>query len=177
MPSKARTCFVPGCRSGYRGCKDKSSLFRPPKDAARRELWARNIKRADKELTTDCVVCERHFQLKYIERNFRHVINGERVEFPRDRPQLSDDAIPTVFPDAPKYFTKKTPVKRKERNLCNQALKPPKQKRTRTTNNAQSEKLSHLHDATDFSPSLSACQIRLASEHLGCNERKMDAKK
>lgn len=121
MPSsRSSTCFVPGCKGGYRSCSEKLSVFKAPKDPSRREQWARNIKRADKELTTDSVVCERHFDESFIERTYRHVVNGEVVEIPRDRRSLSDDAVPTVFPDAPKYFTKKAPVKRKDRNICEQ---------------------------------------------------------
>lgn len=129
MASKARTCFVPGCKSGYRSCLLKASLFRAPTDAARREIWARQIKRADKELTADCVVCERHFEEQYVEKTFRHVIGGKAAEIPRDRPHLKEDAVPTVFPDAPKYFTRKAPTKRKERNLCEQKAPPKKQRK------------------------------------------------
>ncbi|XP_077508835.1 uncharacterized protein LOC144120336 [Amblyomma americanum] len=137
MASKARTGFVPGCKSGYRSCPVKASLFRAPIAAARRELWARNIKRADKELTSDCVVCERHFEEKFIERTFRHVIGGKVVDIPRDRPHLKDDAAPTVFPDAPKYFTKKAPTKRKERNLCEQKAPSSKRRKLHAVADAQ----------------------------------------
>lgn len=62
MPSsRSSTCFVPSCKSGYRSCVDKLSVFRAPKDASRREQWARNITQADEELTHDGVVCECHF--------------------------------------------------------------------------------------------------------------------
>ncbi|XP_075733126.1 uncharacterized protein LOC142775554 [Rhipicephalus microplus] len=99
---------------------------------------ARNIKRGDKELTNDCVVCERHFEATFIQRTYRHVINGEVVEIPRDRPLLTEDAVPTIFPDAPKYLTKKTPTRRKERNLCEQG-EPPYKKRTTVKQQAPEE--------------------------------------
>ncbi|KAM7301545.1 uncharacterized protein ISCGN_017064 [Ixodes scapularis] len=136
MPLKGRTCYVPGCKSGYKSCTVKASLFRPPKDAFRRVQWAQNIKRADKDLTSDCAVCERHFEEHFIDRTFRHIIGGEIVEMPRDRPQLKSDAIPTVFPDAPKYFTKKAHIKRKERNLCEQGPPPAKKKKRTAANDA-----------------------------------------
>ncbi|XP_077534882.1 uncharacterized protein LOC144146828 [Haemaphysalis longicornis] len=129
MPPKPRTCFVPGCTSGYKSCTRKASLFRPPKDALKREQWARNIKGADKELSDNCGVCERHFEERFIERSGQHVIGGEVVHVARDQPSLTDDAVPTVFPDAPKYFTKRAPVKRKNRNLCEQGPPPSKRKR------------------------------------------------
>ena len=138
MPAKAGTCFVPGCKSGHKSCPPRVSSFRAPKDALRREQWARNIKRRDKELTNDCVLCERHFEATFIQRTYRHVINGEVVEIPRNRPPLTEDAVSTIFPDVPKYLTKKTPTRRKERNLCEQG-KPPTKKRTTVKQQAPEE--------------------------------------
>ncbi|KAH7974388.1 hypothetical protein HPB49_014856 [Dermacentor silvarum] len=138
MPAKAGTCFVPGCKSGYKSCPARVSSFRAPKDALKREQWARNIKRGDKELTNDCVVSERHFEATFIQRTYRHVNNGEMVEIPRDRPLLREDAVPTIFPDAPKYLTTKTPTRRKEGNLCEQG-EPPTKRRTTVKQQAPEE--------------------------------------
>ncbi|KAH8038995.1 hypothetical protein HPB51_004673 [Rhipicephalus microplus] len=60
------------------------------------------------------------------ERTFKHVINGEVVELERKRPALTDDAVPTIFPDAPLYFTKHVRKRRKERELANRYAQPPK---------------------------------------------------
>lgn len=127
------TCFVPGCNSGYRSCKTKFSLFRAPKEPERLQQWARNIKRGDKTLDDACVVCERHFEPSFIERTFKIVIQGKVEEIPRDVPLLVKEAVPTIFPDAPKYLSKPLPQKRKERNLCEQASRPrpPPAKRQR----------------------------------------------
>lgn len=122
-------CFVPGCRSGYPSFKETHSLFTAPLDPKRLEAWSRNIRRKDRTLDHTCVVCDRHFDERFIERTFRTTIKGEVVEIPRDRVRLSNDAIPTIFPEAPKYFTKSLPKKRKERNLCDQVLPKPKQRR------------------------------------------------
>ncbi|XP_049522524.1 uncharacterized protein LOC125945020 [Dermacentor silvarum] len=150
MPSsRSSTCFVPGCKGGYRSCSEKLSVFKAPKDLSRREQWARNIKRADKELTRDSVVCERHFDESFIERTYRHVINGEVVEIPRDRPRLSDDAVPTLFPDAPKYFTKKAPVKRKDRNVCEQHGPAKKRQKPNSVSRQQPEVLVQQQELED----------------------------
>ncbi|KAL1474164.1 hypothetical protein MTO96_038185, partial [Rhipicephalus appendiculatus] len=74
--------------------------------------------RGDKELDETCVVCSRHFDDRYVQRTFKHVINGEVVEIDRERPALTDDAVPTIFPDAPSYLTKAVPRKRKERSIA-----------------------------------------------------------
>ncbi|KAG0432937.1 hypothetical protein HPB47_020369 [Ixodes persulcatus] len=98
-----RTCFVPGCNSGYRSCKETRSLYRAPLECDRRETWSRNIKRSDRELHDGSVVCERHFESRFIQRTFQTTINGEVAEVLRERPLLTPDAVPTIFPDAPKH--------------------------------------------------------------------------
>ena len=52
----------------------------------------------------------------FIKRNYKHVINGQEVLLPKGRPTLSPDAVTTIFPNLPSYFTKKLPKKRKERD-------------------------------------------------------------
>ncbi|KAG0416364.1 hypothetical protein HPB47_006467 [Ixodes persulcatus] len=114
---RAQHCFVPGCKSGYRSSEQKRSLFSVPKDPAVFAQWQRNIPRADVSLSFTCAVCELHFEESCVERFYAdsHVINGEVVRLKRDRPVLKPDAIPTIFPNLPKYFTKKLPRKRKTR--------------------------------------------------------------
>lgn len=114
---RAQHCFVPGCKSGYRSSEQKRSLFSVLKDPAVFAQWQRNIPRADVSLTFTCAVCELHFEESCVERFYAdsHVINGEVVRLKRDRPVLKPDAIPTIFPNLPKYFTKKLPRKRKTR--------------------------------------------------------------
>lgn len=51
------------------------------------------------------------------------------MEIQRDRPSLRDDAVPTIFPDVPSYFTQKLPKKRKSENICQQLLRPRKRKK------------------------------------------------
>lgn len=118
MPArKGNTCFVPLCKGGYKSSEEKVSLFRAPTDPVRLQEWSRNIKRNNKILDNTCVVCSRHFDERYIQRTFKHVTNGEVVELERERPALTGDAVPTIFPDAPLYFTKHVPKKRKETSL------------------------------------------------------------
>lgn len=62
------------------------------------EQWARNIKRADKELSDNCGVCERHFEERFIERSWQHVIGGEVVHVARDRPSLLTTQYRLCFP-------------------------------------------------------------------------------
>ncbi|KAH9374762.1 hypothetical protein HPB48_011345 [Haemaphysalis longicornis] len=129
MPEeKERTCFVPLCKGGYKSFKEKVSLLRAPADPVRLQNGRENIKRGDKVLDETCVVCSRHFDDRYIQRTFKHVINGEDVEFDRERPSLTPDAVPTIFPDGPAYLTKPVPRKRKERNIADCTAPPAKRK-------------------------------------------------
>nr|XP_037284093.1 uncharacterized protein LOC119176846 [Rhipicephalus microplus] len=114
MSKHQRHCFAPGCNGGYvSACKQgkKVSLFSAPFDDERRKAWERAIPHADKPLEKSCVVCEAHFDERFIVRSYKHVINGELAEIPRDRPTLTADAIPTIVPNVPAYLSK-LPAKR-----------------------------------------------------------------
>ncbi|KAK8775731.1 hypothetical protein V5799_030923 [Amblyomma americanum] len=87
--------------------------------------WSRAIPRADKALEENSAVCERHFDSRFIVRDFKHIINGAEVLIPRSIPALSEDAVPTVFPNLPKYISRMLPKERKRRN-ASQAPIPSK---------------------------------------------------
>nr|XP_054922932.1 uncharacterized protein LOC129382775 [Dermacentor andersoni] len=112
-----RWCFVPGCDTGYRKTTEKVSLFRAPSCKQAFAKWARAIPRADKALQENSAVCEKHFDSRFIVRDFKHVINGTEVLIPRCIPALSEDAVPTVFPNLPKYFSRTLPKERKRRGV------------------------------------------------------------
>lgn len=57
-------------------------------------------------------LCELHFEERYILKTYTHVINGQTVETPRGRWDLQNDAIPTLFPNIPKYLSSKAPASR-----------------------------------------------------------------
>ncbi|KAH8027952.1 hypothetical protein HPB51_011513 [Rhipicephalus microplus] len=127
MPArKGRTCFVLLCKGGYKSSEIKVSLFLAPTDPFLLQEWSRNIKRDDKVLDNTCVVCSRHFDERYILRTFKHFINEEAVELECERPALTDDVVPTIFPDALLYFTKHVPKRRKDRDLTHYYAPPPK---------------------------------------------------
>ncbi|XP_040073445.1 uncharacterized protein LOC120845949 [Ixodes scapularis] len=164
MPAKkGRTCFVPLCKGGYKSAAEKVSLFRAPVDPLRRQEWARNIKREDKVLDETCVVCSRHFDERYIEKTFKHVINGELVELDRERPVLTDDAVPTIFPNAPSYLTRPVPKKRKERNLADRGTPPVKRRAASGSThdsdpgNACTEPAPETHPFSDILPPSMYC--------------------
>ncbi|XP_075737397.1 uncharacterized protein LOC142776968 [Rhipicephalus microplus] len=118
MPKgRHRHCYAPGCRTGYSGVKAEKqlSLFSVPKDEARRALWEKNLHRSDKLLDSKCAVCELHFDKRYIQRDYVHIVNGKEVRIERGTPALTSDAVPTVLPNAPKYLSSTAPPKRAPR--------------------------------------------------------------
>ncbi|KAH8036703.1 hypothetical protein HPB51_004087 [Rhipicephalus microplus] len=48
-------------------------------------------------------------------RHYVHIVNEKEVHIPRDVPALKESAIPTFFPNLPKYMTKTLPKERKRR--------------------------------------------------------------
>lgn len=85
---------MPGCKNGNR---QRLSLFAVPADDERFEVWKRALSGFGKTLEKKCVVCEKHFESHFICRTYKHTINGQLVEIPRNRPSLLPEAVPTRF--------------------------------------------------------------------------------
>ncbi|XP_075557368.1 uncharacterized protein LOC142589704 [Dermacentor variabilis] len=141
-PKKQRAqnfCYAPRCRTGQKGAP-RFSMFTAPKDPKVRKIWQYNLRRLDKPLTQFSSVCERHFDPRFIVRDYVHIINGAEVRIPRGKPRLAEGAIPTLLPDLPGYLSKKLPKQRptKGRQLSEPVVKtilqatpspPPKKKK------------------------------------------------
>ncbi|XP_077497729.1 uncharacterized protein LOC144108345 [Amblyomma americanum] len=123
-------CFVPGCTTGYKSCKEKLSLFGVPKDEELSLKWQRNIPRADKPLVRNAAVCKLHFDPQFVLRHFEHNIQGKTVRLERSRPVLQPDAVPTKFPNVPKYLSKPVPKKRNPKKRLDPQFVPSKRRRT-----------------------------------------------
>lgn len=116
--TRQRHCFAPHCTSGYVSSRKPGQhvpLFSVPKDRERFEMWRRAVPWADKTLDENSALCALHFDDRYVKRHFTYVINGETVEILRERPVLTNDAVPTIWPNAPSYLSKKPPEKRQSR--------------------------------------------------------------
>jgi len=76
-------------------------------------VWNKKIPRADKNLTAKDCVCELHFLAEYIikEKVFKEA-DGKDIQYELCKPKLVAEAIPTLFPNLPKYLSDKT-MKRK----------------------------------------------------------------
>ncbi|KAH7973023.1 hypothetical protein HPB52_020503 [Rhipicephalus sanguineus] len=123
-------CFAPRCRTGYSRVEDAPKAFNVPRDAERRREWERNLHRA--KLDESCAVCELRFEPRFVIRDFVHLIDGKEARIPRDKPLLTEDAVPTILANLPKYLTKTTPNSRKKRKKC-ESDDAPLNKRSRST--------------------------------------------
>lgn len=124
-PVKRQThCFAPGCSTGYVSARKagvKRSVFTVPNDEDRLKAWQRSVPRGDKLLDRTAVLWELHFEQRFV-RDYTHIVNGEVVKIPRGRPCLTDDAIPSIFPNTPSYLSKKLPQKRSCRTSRGEVL-------------------------------------------------------
>ena len=110
-------CASPMCKS-HAGIK---RLFKFPKDASRREAWSRAINRKGFVPTQYSYLCIDHFaqqDIKYI-KNIENK-DGSNTKYEYKQIKLTDSAVPCIFPNQPKYFTKNVPklrygVERRER--------------------------------------------------------------
>ena len=132
-----RTCWAPGCKSGYRSqiTTEPRHFFCAPSNPVRLALWSRRIPR-DGVLTSKHFLCDLHFEERFIIKVYKHVINGQVVETERSKWSLTSDAEPTKFPNLPSYLNKKIPKSRpcKIRNTKNDRDgKPEKEKMIDTT--------------------------------------------
>lgn len=112
MPYK---CCVPGCNSNYSAAGDDHvSIYRFPSDAARHELWIRKIPRANLTVTKHTRICIRHFDERFIVRNYTFCgADGLMKSEARPVPLLTDDSYPSIFPDLACYLSEKLPPVRK----------------------------------------------------------------
>lgn len=107
-----KSCFVPRCRTGYKSCHEKFSLFSAPKDEQRLNLWRRAIPRKDRLLQASDYVCERHFEPELVSKTWTAEYKGNVLVSTPRRASLANNAVPTRFPDCPPYLSK-TPKSRK----------------------------------------------------------------
>lgn len=123
-------CFALGCHSGYPGAP-KASLFAAPTDDELRKKWESNLRRTDKPLTESSAVCERHFEPRFILRDYVHIINGTEVRLPRGKPSLAPGAVPTLLPDCASNLSVTPVSERSERKRAAAASVPAAGKKPR----------------------------------------------
>ncbi|XP_071569448.1 uncharacterized protein [Temnothorax nylanderi] len=100
----SKYCAVPNCKTGYKSLKMKSSYFRVPTNSERLKKWQAAI--PGKKLIPSHLVCEKHFEEKYISRKYiKHDANGKVIaEVIYKRPRLHESAVPTIFESNEQIF-------------------------------------------------------------------------
>lgn len=162
-PKRQTHCFAPNFTTGYVSARKKeASVFAVPDDEERLRAWQRAIPRADKPLEKTSVVCELHFEPRFVVRHYTHVVNKEVVKIPRGRPCLSEDAIPTLFPNVPEYLSKKLPKKRQSRTSSGEVAG----KRRKTSDGPTREAASCDDDGSSFTADGAATSSACTLEKL-----------
>ena len=115
---------MPGCKTGYKSCKEKRSLFRAPKDPVELEKWRKAIQRADRILSCKDCVCELHFAPEWVSRSYEVVVRHEVCRIPRGCSMLLKGAVPHIFPNLPSYLS--TTIASKRRPLRRETAIPRK---------------------------------------------------
>ncbi|KAF2884902.1 hypothetical protein ILUMI_21273 [Ignelater luminosus] len=104
MPNR---CCVEGCKNSYSVYSEKCSVFHFPKKLEKANVWLQNISRKDYNITKSSVVCENHFEEKFIVREDKATRpDGTILTIKRKIPKLTVDAVPTIFdqnPDTKKF--------------------------------------------------------------------------
>ena len=112
-------CCVPSCKSGYDSQATpptvKLAFYRFPPEPGIRHTWIRNISRSEQEPNDYSRVCSIHFkdsdfQTERTDKRFKSKKNsGQTRPAELQRRLLLQDAVPSVFPNLPKYFNKEVP--------------------------------------------------------------------
>lgn len=111
-------CCAPSCSGNYGyGDAPKVAVFSFPEDENIRKQWVKAIPRADFTPSKSSKVCELHFKKEDIIRDVT-TLNKKTCESSTSflkRPRLKVGAIPSIFPNCPKYLSKSCSINRKSR--------------------------------------------------------------
>jgi hypothetical protein len=109
------------CTGSYDAASDrpreKLSVFHFPADVALRDKWYKSVPRNPEEYKNNKrppVVCGKHFSTEFIVREDKVTrSDGTVLSVLRKKPKLTENAYPTIFPNAPSYQSSEPPRKRK----------------------------------------------------------------
>lgn len=122
-----RRCFVEDCKSGYKSCREKVSLFKAPNDPERLQAWAAAIPGGGRQLTSRDYVCEKHFTSNMIRRDkYYGEFRGEVILDHPKKPGLRPEAVPCIFLPSAASLTsskKKPPVREASSNTSHATVK------------------------------------------------------
>ncbi|CAN8000196.1 unnamed protein product [Ixodes hexagonus] len=158
-----RQCFVPWCDTGYKSCRQKYSLFSAPKDPGRLQLWRQAIPREDRAILPSDYVCERHFEPRFVSKTWTKEYNGYIVASAPRRASLTDDAVPSIFPERSAYPL--NPARHRKRATASQCVDVPKRKHVRCNYaEDQPDDVDCGHGTSENSATVDAPQVVPSSE-------------
>ncbi|XP_023231795.1 uncharacterized protein LOC111631721 [Centruroides sculpturatus] len=100
-------CCVTGCKGNY-PTGPKVQVFSFPKEAELAEKWKRAIPRDNLIVSKTTKVCEQHFHPSEIVRTSTDSSRNKGCPRTLVRPSLLPTAVPSIFPNCPKYLSKST---------------------------------------------------------------------
>lgn len=109
-----KECCIPICNSNYGSSLKESgakyiSMFSFPKSEEAKRKWLRAIPRDNWSPSQYSTVCAKHFcdsEIIKVERHFNS--DGTYQDVPLKNPKLLESAIPSIFPNLPKYLSFKS---------------------------------------------------------------------
>ncbi|XP_049783935.1 uncharacterized protein LOC126185140 [Schistocerca cancellata] len=145
-----RRCSVFGCRSNYDSETERTTTFSLPSDESRRALWLRNIP-TDLTKLKRPNICVKHFDESCVIQVDIIMDRGQLKEFPRIIPKLTENAVPTIFPNTPSNCSKSTTKVRRLADVEDYHLKKAIQDSIESNNlHLQQNSLSCLNDISVF---------------------------
>ena len=145
-----RRCSVFGCRTNYDSQDQHHTTFSLPKNEDLRKEWLRKIP-TDFSKIKNPVVCIKHFEESSIIYVDKVMVKGELKEFPRERLKLIDNAVPTIFPNAPSYLTISTPKVTRLPDVEQKQLEAAIEESIFThQQHLQSQEIKHINDVKLF---------------------------
>lgn len=148
-------CCVPNCRGNY-DSGPKVRLFGFPSDPERRAKWQRAVRRDDVDVgkLKDPQVCERHFMPDHLRTTSKYTdSDGRTIEVQMKLTRLTPDAVPTIFPDCPRYLSearqsREEPDAKRKRKEDGQLQKAIQESALAHEREEQENKIHSLQDVT-----------------------------
>lgn len=108
-----RKCSAPNCRSGFgTSTEEDVPVHKYPRDPLLREKWFKAVPRQIQTITNNSGICKRHFTSSDY-KNEKADSNDRRLsKCPKTLKYnlLKPSAVPSVWPNCPKFLTKSRPV-------------------------------------------------------------------
>ena len=109
--------------------------------------WLRSIPRANMSVTKNAIICQRHFESRFVIVEDKITVDGKETVIKRHRPKLTDDAYPTIFGNMPSYLS--TPVQPPQRTPSARQQEMEQRHEESICRRLESDKVTSFSDVVD----------------------------